>query len=57
MIMVEYHFAFGVTLFKVNNKQAIFFSTLVTGRKLCRCNHNNNNIINYYSQYHGTNNY
>lgn len=43
MIMVEYHFAFGVTLFKVNNKQAIFFSTWVTGRKLCRCNRDNNN--------------
>ena len=34
MIMAEYYFAFGITLFKVSNKQELFFNMWVTGWKL-----------------------
>lgn len=32
--MAEYYFAFGITLFKVSNKQELFFNMWVTGWKL-----------------------
>lgn len=34
MVMAEYYFAFGITLFKVSNKQELFFVMWVTGWKL-----------------------
>ena len=34
MIMAEYYFAFGITLFKVSNKQELFFNMWVNGWKL-----------------------